>query len=262
MGRITSNGEVFRQNQYTAAHKSLPFNTYLLVSHPPTGQTVVVRINDRCPKNNVLDMTKIAVHALGLKGTSKVTVTTLEPTVGHLLWASQDTLAMTTAEYAAFWDKSKHKRISPYAHAAKETEDGAAQHARTPHTPNTPLPTHKPTSTDYRQPDGTPTDTATHLATATPPPIETDTLQETPKSPNKTTLYDIELCTVGSKFSARIEQGRLPEELQSKLLISNNKRNKELRLILVLSTSRSHAVRTQAELIDIFPESCLIAHEE
>jgi hypothetical protein len=46
------------------------------------------------------------------------------------------------------------------------------------------------------------------------------------------------------------------------LLLESNKQNKEVRLILVLADSRSHAVRTQAELIDLFPESCLILHEK
>ena len=111
VGRRTSNGEIFRQNQYTAAHKTIPIGPFLMVTYPVTEQTVVVRVNDRCPKPNILDMTKIAVHALGIKGSGKVAVTTLDPAVGYMLWVNQDTLAMTTAEYLAYRDKSKRKRI-------------------------------------------------------------------------------------------------------------------------------------------------------
>jgi hypothetical protein len=50
--------------------------------------------------------------------------------------------------------------------------------------------------------------------------------------------------------------------MQSKLLLQSNKQNKEIRLILVLESTRSNAVRTQAELIDLFPDSCLILHEK
>ena len=120
VGRRTSNGEIFRQNQYTAAHKTIPIGTFLMVTYPVTEQTVVVRVNDRCPKPNILDMTKIAVHALGIKGSGKVAVTTLDPAVGYMLWVNQDTLAMTTDEYLAYRDKSKRKRISPYPNATRD----------------------------------------------------------------------------------------------------------------------------------------------
>ena len=36
VGRKTSCGEIFRQNQYTAAHKTIPMGTYLLVTYPVT----------------------------------------------------------------------------------------------------------------------------------------------------------------------------------------------------------------------------------
>ena len=66
VGRKTSCGEIFRQNQYTAAHKRIPMGTYLLVTYPVTNKQIVVRVNDRCPKPGILDMTKLAVHALGM----------------------------------------------------------------------------------------------------------------------------------------------------------------------------------------------------
>ena len=51
VGRKTSSGEVFRQDRYTAAHHSLKFGTLLLVTNPKNGKQVMVRINDRCPKD-------------------------------------------------------------------------------------------------------------------------------------------------------------------------------------------------------------------
>ena len=48
-GRQTASGEKFEQQDFTAAHPSLPFNTYLKVTNLQNGRSVVVRINDRGP---------------------------------------------------------------------------------------------------------------------------------------------------------------------------------------------------------------------
>ena len=69
-GRLTANGERFDMNELTAAHKTLPFGTRVLVHNPRTGKEVVVRINDRGPfiKGRVIDLSKAAAKALGIKG--------------------------------------------------------------------------------------------------------------------------------------------------------------------------------------------------
>lgn len=48
-GRLTANGETYNQFALTAAHKELPFNTYLKVTNLKNGQSTIVRINDRGP---------------------------------------------------------------------------------------------------------------------------------------------------------------------------------------------------------------------
>lgn len=50
VGRKTSNGEMFTQDRFTAAHRTLRFGTLLLVTNPQNGKQVIVRVNDRCPK--------------------------------------------------------------------------------------------------------------------------------------------------------------------------------------------------------------------
>ena len=45
----TANGEVFNQYDLTAAHKTLPFNTKVLVTNTKNNKSVIVRINDRGP---------------------------------------------------------------------------------------------------------------------------------------------------------------------------------------------------------------------
>jgi peptidoglycan lytic transglycosylase len=48
-GHRTASGETFNPDALTAAHKSLPFGTCLVVGNPKTGKTVAVRVNDRGP---------------------------------------------------------------------------------------------------------------------------------------------------------------------------------------------------------------------
>ncbi|PSB14801.1 hypothetical protein C7B76_15205 [filamentous cyanobacterium CCP2] len=65
-GRLTATGEVFNQNDLTAAHPTLPFNTYLKVTSLATGKTIIVRINDRGPyfEDRSLDLSREAARSL------------------------------------------------------------------------------------------------------------------------------------------------------------------------------------------------------
>jgi rare lipoprotein A len=75
-GRTTANGEIFRHSEMTAAHRTLPMGTRLVVSRGH--RTIVVRINDRCPKRGVLDLTRTAAASLALPGMGKVKVRRLQ----------------------------------------------------------------------------------------------------------------------------------------------------------------------------------------
>jgi rare lipoprotein A (peptidoglycan hydrolase) len=67
-GLETSNGETYDKNDFTAAHRSLPFNTLLLVTNKKNNRTVVVRVNDRGPfkKSRVLDLSYAAAKKIGM----------------------------------------------------------------------------------------------------------------------------------------------------------------------------------------------------
>lgn len=75
-GRRTANGERFRPQDFTCAHKTLPFGTRLRVTWK--GRSTVVRINDRGPYINGrdLDLSEAAATALGMRerGVAQVTV--------------------------------------------------------------------------------------------------------------------------------------------------------------------------------------------
>ena len=67
-GRRTASGERFDMNGYTAAHRTLPFGSKVLVTNPSTGKSVTVRINDRGPfsRNRTIDLSRAAAKELGL----------------------------------------------------------------------------------------------------------------------------------------------------------------------------------------------------
>ncbi len=69
-GKKTSNGEIYNMYDMTAAHKTLPFDTYVSVRNLKNGRTIEVRINDRGPfaKERIIDLSYSAAKKLGIVG--------------------------------------------------------------------------------------------------------------------------------------------------------------------------------------------------
>jgi len=69
-GRKTSNGETYNMYDMTAAHKTLPMNTVLLVRNLENGRETVVRINDRGPfvKGRIIDLSYAAAQKIDVVG--------------------------------------------------------------------------------------------------------------------------------------------------------------------------------------------------
>lgn len=69
-GRRTSSGEIFYLDSMTAAHKNLPFGTWVRVSRVGREESVVLKVNDRLPKSSshVIDVSRKAGELLGLIG--------------------------------------------------------------------------------------------------------------------------------------------------------------------------------------------------
>ena len=67
-GRKTSNGEIFRNDSLTAAHKTLPFGTIVRVVNLKNNKEVIVRINDRLPQTSkrIIDLSQTAARELGM----------------------------------------------------------------------------------------------------------------------------------------------------------------------------------------------------
>jgi rare lipoprotein A len=77
-GGRTASGEVTGPNGLTAAHRTLPFGTRVLVTNHHNGKTVLVRITDRGPygRGRIIDLSRAAARELDMinAGTAMVSV--------------------------------------------------------------------------------------------------------------------------------------------------------------------------------------------
>ena len=81
-GHRTANGERYDHMGISAAHKSLPFGSRVIVRNQRTGRSITVRINDRGPfiAGRIIDLSTGAKNALGMGGLASVC---LEVLTGH-----------------------------------------------------------------------------------------------------------------------------------------------------------------------------------
>jgi rare lipoprotein A len=75
-GRKTASGQRFCQNGLTAAHRSLPLGTKVLVTNIRNRKSVEVSINDRGPHHTsrVIDLSGAAAAKIGMKKTGSALV--------------------------------------------------------------------------------------------------------------------------------------------------------------------------------------------
>lgn len=82
-GRTTSNGETYDMEKMTAAHKRLPFDTWVNVKNLTNGQSTEVRINDRGPfvGKRIIDLSRAAAREIDMlgSGTARVRLTVIRP---------------------------------------------------------------------------------------------------------------------------------------------------------------------------------------
>ena len=75
-GRTTANGETYDMYAMTAAHKALPFDTWVRVVNLDNSESTVVRINDRGPfiEGRVIDLSRSAAENISMvwPGTARV----------------------------------------------------------------------------------------------------------------------------------------------------------------------------------------------
>ena len=103
-GRPTASGEIFDTNKLTAAHKRLPFGTWVKVTNLTNGKSVVVRINDRGPfvKGRIIDLSRAAAEQIEMlgSGVAKVGISVIsgnEKSAGREKEAEPETTAVDTS---------------------------------------------------------------------------------------------------------------------------------------------------------------------
>lgn len=125
-GRRTASGERFDPNQLTAAHRTLPFGTFVKVTNLSNGRQVVVRINDRGPfaRNRVLDLSRAAARKLGFErdGTAHVRLQVVKRGAGEGPRMADDE--------APLWHSPWHTPTGPHARAGS-SQPGRAKPAAT-----------------------------------------------------------------------------------------------------------------------------------
>jgi rare lipoprotein A len=103
-GKPSASGEPYDMWALTAAHRTLPFKTWVEVKKVDTGKTVTVRINDRGPfiKGRIIDLSYAAARELRMigDGTAEVTLTILNKSQAST--PSQETVKHFWVQAGAF----------------------------------------------------------------------------------------------------------------------------------------------------------------
>jgi rare lipoprotein A len=90
-GRQAANGEIYDMEKFTAAHRTLPFETWVRVHNLSNDRTVDVRIQDRGPfiDGRVIDLSRAAAEEIDLirPGITRVRVTVIAPPTDPLILA-------------------------------------------------------------------------------------------------------------------------------------------------------------------------------
>ncbi len=85
-GRRAANGEVYDMEKLTAAHRTLPFGTWVDVENLANGRKVQVRITDRGPfvEGRIIDLSRAAARQIEMIGPGivRVRLVVIEPPPG------------------------------------------------------------------------------------------------------------------------------------------------------------------------------------
>lgn len=112
-GRKTASGEVYNKWGRSAAHRTLPLGTWIIVERVSNGRRIKVKVNDRGPfvEGRILDLSRGAARELGLlaDGVARVRLySTKGP--GQEVDTTRDDLTETTGRYTvqvgSFTDKT------------------------------------------------------------------------------------------------------------------------------------------------------------
>jgi rare lipoprotein A len=128
-GRPAANGEIYDMEGFTAAHRTLPFGTWVRVANLTNDKTVDVRITDRGPfvENRIIDLSHAAAGVIGLIGPGvarvRLDILSVPATTAALNWYA--------VQAGAFLDQDRAERVR----ALLEHEYGSARLVLRPGSP-------------------------------------------------------------------------------------------------------------------------------
>lgn len=113
-GRQASNGETYDMYKFTAAHRTLPFNTMVRVTNMTNGKSTTVRITDRGPfvDNRIIDLSYAAAKQIESIGPGVV------PVQLEILSAIDPNDGTFTIQVGAFHDKANAEKLQRRLSAA------------------------------------------------------------------------------------------------------------------------------------------------
>ncbi len=86
-GRRAANGEIYDMEKMTAAHRTMPFETWVRVQNLTNKKSCEVRIVDRGPfvDGRIVDLSRAAARSIGMlgPGTARVKLTVVKPPKGY-----------------------------------------------------------------------------------------------------------------------------------------------------------------------------------
>lgn len=111
-GRRAANGEVYDMDKLTAAHRTLPFDTWVRVRNLSNERTVDVRIQDRGPfiRGRIIDLSRAAARQIELigPGTAKVKLTVIAPPPPVAIAAQKELFGV---QIGAFRDRARAEAV-------------------------------------------------------------------------------------------------------------------------------------------------------
>src|ERR1017187_1952351 len=110
-GRRAANGEVYDMEKLTAAHRTLPFDTWVEVMNVANAKTVTVRITDRGPfvDGRIVDLSKAAARSIDLigPGIARVQLTIVSPPPD----AEMPAVSLFAVQTGAYRDRERAERM-------------------------------------------------------------------------------------------------------------------------------------------------------
>lgn len=129
-GRPAADGEIYDMETLVAAHRTLPFNTWVRVENLSNNRSVEVRIIDRGPfiDGRIIDLSHAAATAIGMEvsGTAEVRMVVISAPA-----AAAVSPALFAVQVGAFRDRSNADRVC----ARMQSRFGAARLLERPENP-------------------------------------------------------------------------------------------------------------------------------